>query len=216
MKVTILCDSENHPINSWLEKWVAMNADSNAISLIRNKKDLDGGDILFLISCNEIINRIEREQYKKTLVIHASDLPKGRGWSPHINEIINGNTIITVTLLEAAEKVDSGDIWKKIKINIPKTDLYDELNSKLFYAELELMDFALSNFETIKPVKQDSNIKPTYYNKRTSKDSEISITENIKSQIDLIRVCDPNRFPSFFYYEGQKYNLYIEKADEDK
>ena len=40
------------------------------------------GDILFLISCSERIGDAYRQKYRHVLVLHASDLPKGRGWSP--------------------------------------------------------------------------------------------------------------------------------------
>ena len=74
---------------------------------------LAGGEILFLVSCNEIIGKDVRDRYMATLVIHASDLPKGRGWSPHIWQIIEGKKEIMVSLLEAEDAVDSGAIWAK-------------------------------------------------------------------------------------------------------
>ena len=141
-------------------------------------------------------------------------MPKGRGWSPHIWEIIHGANEITISLLEAVDEVDSGDIWKKIKVNIPKTALYNMINALIFDAELELMDFAVANFNTIKPQKQNDDINPTYWPKRKPKDSEIDVSKSIAEQIDLIRVCDPNRFPAFFNIDGKRFILKIEVADE--
>jgi len=215
MNITILCSSENHPINPWLDKWMARHSNKHSVNLSRSKKELIGGDILFLISCSEIVTSDERQGYNNTLVIHASDLPKGRGWSPHVWEIINDKSEITLSLLEAADKVDSGDIWKKTKIFIPKTDLFDQINERIFGAELELMDFAIMNYGSIKIVKQDTQVKPTYYKKRSQQDSEIDINESIGSQFNLIRICDPERYPAFFYYNGQRYNFYIETSDDD-
>ena len=214
MKITILNSSENHPINSWLENWIVKRSSEHEISLVRNKASLAGGDILFLISCSEIIGAVERAKFKRTLVIHASDLPKGRGWSPHVWEIVNGAKEINLSLLEASDKVDSGDIWHKIKIKIPSTALYDEINRLIFDAEVTLMDYAVEHFETINPKKQNENVEPTYWPKRTPKDSELDIKQSIYKQFDLIRVCDPNRFPAFFYRNGKKYLLKIEAADE--
>ena len=149
----------------------------------------------------------------KTLVIHASDLPHGRGWSPHVWEIINGATDITLSLLEAEDKVDTGDIWKKTIVSIPKTALFDEINELIFNAELELMDFAIANYNTIKPKKQ-SNIDSTYWPKRSPKDSEIDVNKAISEQFDLIRICDPDRFPVFFYKNGERFNITIKKDNE--
>jgi len=213
MKITILNTSDEHPINSWLEGWVKKHQATHEIQLLRSKKELIEGDILFLISCSEIISKHDRAKFKKTLVIHASDLPKGRGWSPHIWEIISGAELITISLLEAVDKVDSGDVWKKITINIPKTALYREINQFIFKAELELMDFAVENFTQIIPTKQPE-IESSYWPKRVPKDGEIDIYKSIDEQFDLIRVSDQERFPAFFYKNGKKFKLKVEKVDE--
>jgi methionyl-tRNA formyltransferase len=213
MEITILNTSADHPINAWLQDWIKRNQNKHKVSLLRIKKDLVGGDILFLISCSELLSKIDRSKFKKTLLIHASDLPKGRGWSPHIWEILNGAGQIVVSLLEADDEIDSGDIWKKSKVNVPKNALYDEINKKIFDAELELMDFAIENFDIVDAQKQ-SDTKPTFWPKRTHKDSEIDLKKTIDEQFDVIRVCDPNRFPAFFYKDGKRFILKIETKDE--
>lgn len=216
MNVTILCSSSSHPVNKWLRLWVENNSKNHNINIVRSSQELKGGgDILFLISCSEIITQDIRTSFKKSLVIHASDLPKGRGWSPHIWEIIGGASEITLSLLEVAERLDSGDIWEKSKVQILETDLYDDINKKIFDAELLLMDFAVGNIEKIKPSKQDFSIKATYYKKRTPEDSELDIKKSIEGNFNLLRVCDPSRFPAFFYHEGMRYKLYIEKDDDN-
>jgi methionyl-tRNA formyltransferase len=213
MNITILNTSENHPVNSWLKIWIENYKNDPEIHLFRSKKELVGGDILFLISCSEIISEDERSKFNKTLIIHASDLPKGRGWSPHIWEIVNGAKEITLSLLEAENKVDSGDLWKKIQVQIPQTALYKEINELIFKAELELMDYAVKNFYKVTPTKQSFE-ESSYWPKRTPKDSGIDIDKSISEQFDLIRVCDPNRFPAFFYKDGRKFILKVEVADE--
>lgn len=215
MDITILCSSENHPINLWLIDWKNRNSAHHNIELVRKKSDIPGGDLLFLISCSEIIKREDRNKYNKSLVIHASDLPQGRGWSPHVWQLIEGKSSICVTLLEAEDKVDSGDIWHQVELNIPKHFLFDEINNALFEAELSLMDFAINNIQSIDPHKQSSAITTTYYPKRSSKDSQLDSEKSIKSQFDLIRVCDVERFPAFFELYGHKYAVKLEKIIED-
>ena len=212
MIISILITSKEHPVNTYVNKWVEKNK-SHQISIIHSKKDLTSGDILFLISCSEILSKFDRDKFKKTLIIHASDLPNGRGWSPHIWEIINGATDITISLLEAESKVDTGDIWKKISVPIPKTALFDEINDLIFNSGLELMNFAIEKYNTVEPKKQP-NIDGSYWSKRSPKDSEIDINQTISEQFDLIRVCDPKRFPAFFYKDGVKFNITIEKNNE--
>jgi len=212
MNITILTTSIEHPVNSYLDKWVIIN-NNHKIDIVHSRNELTSGDILFLISCSEIISQSEIGRYKKTFVVHASDLPYGRGWSPHVWEIINGANSIILSLFEAQDKVDTGDIWKKISINIPKTSLYYEINELIFNSELELMDFAIENFDTMVPEKAP-NIDTKYWPKRTPKDSLIDINKTISEQFDLIRVCDPQRFPAYFYIDGIRFDITIEKCNE--
>lgn len=166
-----------------------------------------------MITCVDIISKQDRGNYKKTLVLHASDLPKGRGWSPHIWVIVNGAEEITLTLLEAENEVDSGDVWKIITVKVPKNTLYDEINELVFDAEIKLMDYAIENFNSVVPSKQSSE-DITYWPKRTPEDSDVNIQKSILEQFDLIRTCDPNRFPAFFYKDGRKFILKVEVVDE--
>lgn len=215
MKITVLCSSEEHPVNSRLEAWIHVNKVKHDLELVRRKGEMSGGDLLFLISCSEVIDRQARSMYKKSLVIHASNLPEGRGWSPHIWQILEGKTEIVISLLEVADSVDSGDIWHQLKINIPKSALYDEINKLIFDAELELMDFAVSNFNCVTPKTQKNDIKPTYYPKRTPGDSELDPNLSIAEQFNLMRVCDPERFPAFFKLHDCKYKIRLERVIDE-
>ena len=210
MKISIVCSSADHPVNDYIVTWMNENKANHTIQLVRKIDEVESGDILFLISCSEIVKKQHRDKFKKTLVLHASDLPVGRGWSPHIWDILNGAEKITLTVLEAEDKVDTGNIWKKEIIQIPRTDLFDEINAKLFQAEMRLMSFAIKNFEGMVPSPQE-NTEATYHPKRTPADSEIDINKPLSTQFNLLRVADPNRFPAFFTYEGVRYTLRVEK-----
>lgn len=214
MKITLLCSDTNHPVNAYLRAWMNTQQGLHEVELVQRKIELAGGDMLFLISCSEIIDAKVRDKYSATLVLHASDLPKGRGWSPHIWDIINGAEAITLSLLEAEEKVDSGRIWQKRNIPIPKHALWDEINQQLFEAEVELINFAVQNFGKATPVIQQITDDASYYPKRTPADSRIEVNKSIAEQFDLIRTCDPNRFPAFFEYLGIRYTLKLEKTHE--
>lgn len=214
MRITLLCSDIKHPVNEYLNAWVLTQQGFHEVELLQKKSELSGGDILFLISTSEIINAKDREKYSVSLVLHASDLPKGRGWSPHIWEIINGADAITLSLLEAEDKVDTGRIWKKINIPVPKHALYDEINQLLFKAEIELLDFAVKNIANVTPVSQKFSNGANYYPRRSAQDSRIDVKKSIAEQFNLIRVCDPNRFPAYFEYLGNRYVVKLEKVDE--
>jgi methionyl-tRNA formyltransferase len=212
MKITIFCSDALHPVNAYLQTWIAEYRGQHPIDLVRSKSELSHGNLLFLISCSEIVTEAARSHYSKTLIIHASDLPCGRGWSPHIWQIIGGATVLTITLLEAANKVDSGDIWKKLEVRVNKDALWDEINHLVFEAELKLMDFAVESFDTIEPQAQSTVIESTYHPKRNPAHSKIDPKKSIQDQFDLIRVCDPDRFPAYFELHGHKYNIRLEKS----
>jgi methionyl-tRNA formyltransferase len=184
------------------------------VELLQTKSQLSGGELLFLISCSEIIKETDRSKYQATLVLHASDLPKGRGWSPHIWEIEQGAEHITLSLLEAEDKVDSGRIWAKRQIPVTKDALWNEINHRLFTAEIELIDLAVRQFGRLTPEIQAHVDQATYYPKRAPQDSQIDPHRTIAEQFNRMRVCDPNRFPVFFELHGKKYKLILEKLDD--
>ena len=66
-------------------------------------------------------------------------------------------------MLDANEEIDKGDIYLKKVIEIPKSALWNEINEMLFSAEIDMMKFAVENFEKLSKNKQDQKIEPTYF-----------------------------------------------------
>lgn len=210
LNISILCSDADHPISPWLARWVDQQRGAHEVEVVHKKGELSGGDILFLISCHEVVQQDSRDRYKATLVIHASDLPLGRGWSPHIWQILKKKRLIKVTLLEAEDRVDSGAIWTQADLRIEDHETYGEINSKLFDVELSLINFAVRNWEVIEPRPQDER-EPTTYPRRLPADSRIDPEKSIADQFDLLRVSDPKRFPAFFELHGHRYLIQIAK-----
>lgn len=208
-RVDILCSDPAHPVNAWLRRWAQRNGDLANISILRDKSELTGGDFLFLISCHQIVENELRDEYRHSLVIHASDLPEGRGWSPMIWEVLDGAECITVSLLDAEDGVDTGAVWRKLRLKLDGSELLNELNEMLFDAELELMDWALANCDTTSPKPQTG--KGSTWRRRTPEDSMIDPTKPLTESFDTIRVSDPERFPAFFTHRGVKYAIKLEK-----
>ena len=192
-----------------------MDSKGHVTSLLYDKTDLQGGDVLFLVSCNQIMRDTERKKYRATLVLHASDLPQGRGWSPHIWSILSGAHQITVSLMEADDPVDSGAIWLKATFSLEGHELLPEINEKLFMTELLLMTQAVEQFETIRPVQQIGD-PGVYRPKRLPVDSQLDPYKAIAEQFDLLRVVDSQRHPAFFDYRGKRYLIRIEKDKNDQ
>ena len=200
-----------------LQQWkLQMEDNGHQIVICSQKSQLGPGDILFLISCSERIGEAYRQKYRHVLVLHASDLPKGRGWSPHVWDIINGSEYITLSLIDAAENIDTGDVWKKITLPVKKHALWNEINHILFQGELELMTWAIQNYANVVPEVQDVSEIETYWPRRTARDSRLEIEKSIKEQFDLLRICDPDRYPAYFEMHGRQYKLRLEYYDEEE
>jgi methionyl-tRNA formyltransferase len=211
MKISILTSDSKHPVVKSLVEWKdSMLQKGHEVVIIFDKKELTNGDILFLVSCGQIIKESDRKSFKSVLVLHASDLPSARGWSPHIWAIVRGENEITVSLLEAEDPVDSGRIWLKQKFHLNGHELLTEINEKLFKTELELMTKAVEQYNTIIP-KPQIGIPGDYLHKRTPDHSQLQPELSLADQFDLLRVVDNERYPAFFDYRGHRYLIKIEK-----
>ncbi|MSQ57471.1 MAG: hypothetical protein EXR35_08185 [Limnohabitans sp.] len=211
MRVEILNSDKNHPIMSYLNDWGASRINVN---IVHSANDLLGGYMLYLVACGEILSEDVIKKFKHALVLHASDVPIGRGWSPHIWSVLEGKNTLTVSLLEVESKVDRGAIWLKTKIKLKGHELLDEINDKLFKAELGLITKGMCAAQEISPRIQE-NVKSNYFPKRTPKGSRLNINKSLIDQFNLLRVADKDRYPAFFEYLGHKYIVNIEKASHE-
>lgn len=214
--VNIVCSDPAHPVMPYLERWREQRSSAGLrVRIVSRLADLDEqGDFLFLISCHEIVSAALRERFSHVLVIHASDLPKGRGWSPLIWQVLEGKREVTVTLLAAAERVDAGAIWAKRRIRIEGHETLSEINPRLFDCELQLMNYALECDDVVEPQPQEEH-GATYYPKRRPEDSRLDPNRTIAEQFDLLRVADSERYPCFFDHRGHRYTLVLEKKTGD-
>ena len=213
MQITVLCTDQSHPVFSylldWRERMIELNHD---VIIATDKSELNNGDILFLVSCSQVISKAQTSKFKAALVLHASDLPNGRGWSPHVWSILHGANEITLCLLEADNSIDTGAIWLKNRIKIESHMLLSEINNELFNAELLLMTQAVDNFEQMKPIPQ--NGVASYWPKRSPEDSRLDPDKSISDQFDILRLADSDRHPAFIDYLGNRYLIKIEKVTD--
>lgn len=215
MRISVLCTDPQHPVMAALRGWATgMGALGHEVRLLHDKQDLAGGDLLFLVSCAQIVGAAERRKFRAALVLHASDLPRGRGWSPHVWSILEGADRITVCLLEAAEPVDSGRVWFRTGFALEGHELLPEIHARLFAAELELMSRAVREFGSVVPAEQQGDPGPRRP-RRTPAHSRLDAHKTIAEQFDLLRVVDNRRYPAFFDYRGKRYRLTIDKVDDD-
>ena len=181
----------------------------NAKVFFRHEDIKDQFDIVYILSYFRIINSTFLNKHKHNLVVHESDLPKGRGWSPLFWQILEGKKKIPIVLFEAEANVDSGDIYFKDYLTYDGGELYFEVREKQAQKTIELCLKFIDMYDDLKPYKQQGNA--TYYQKRTPADSELNINKSIKEQFDLLRIVDNENFPAFFNYQGNRYFIEINK-----
>jgi methionyl-tRNA formyltransferase len=211
MNISILCTDPTHPVFPHLEVWVSeKRASGHNVTLCADRSELSGGDLLFLVSCSQIVRSAERARFRATIVLHASDLPRGRGWSPHIWSIVAGARQFCVCAMEAADPVDTGPVWLRTSVELEGHELLPEINAKLFAAELGLMSTLVDSWGDLQPVPQRGEPGP-YMPKRSPEHSRLDPEKTIAAQFELLRVVDNARYPAFFDFRGHRYLVRIEK-----
>ncbi len=213
MKIEILTSDARHPVYAGLLIWKEKtDQQGHSVKVLAGEPDLlTGGDFLFLISCSAIVKKHVRDKFRHVIVIHASNLPEGRGWSPLVWQILEGRKEIMVTALSAEDKVDTGDIWLQKPLRLEGHELSNEIHERLNRITYDLMTDIIEKEGAIVPKKQDEQ-GASYYPKRTPENSRIDPEQSIASQFDLLRVADPDRYPAFFDYMGHRYQITLMKA----
>ncbi|MBI3804154.1 MAG: UDP-2,4-diacetamido-2,4,6-trideoxy-beta-L-altropyranose hydrolase [Nitrospirae bacterium] len=178
---------------------------------VHHKADLRPADFCFYLSCGQIVPQKILSQYRHNLVVHESDLPKGRGWSPLTWQILDGKNRIPVTLFEAAEKVDSGVIYAQEWIAFEGHELIDELRHAQAEATLTLCKRFVEHYPQILNEAREQAGEADSYPRRRPEDSLIDPEKSISELFPKLRVADPVRYPSFFMKFGRLYKIVLEK-----
>lgn len=167
------------------------------------------GTVAFYLGCMKITPLEVLRRNKYNVVVHQSDLPKGRGFSPLTYQILEGKNDIIVSALEAVEKVDAGPIYYKDILHFEGHELIDELLSASAEMSLKMCKRFLR--EPNPPIPKEQVGDPTFYPRIRPKDSIIDPNKSIAEQWNRLRVADPMRHPTYFDHLGHRYKLVLEK-----
>jgi methionyl-tRNA formyltransferase len=183
MLIQILVDNNG----SWVIPYAKelsnkLESKGHEVNLIYSHDEVKEGDILCLLSCEMIFKDLHFNEHN--LVIHESDLPKGKGWSPLTWQILEGKDKIPVTLFEASKEVDAGDIFAKEYIHLEGHELLDDIKHQQGLKTIKLVIDFVERYPQVEACSQEG--ESTYYPKRTPKDSELDINKSIKEQFDLL------------------------------
>jgi len=171
-------------------------------------------DVIFILSYHKIIQKEFLTKNKHNIVVHASNLPKGKGWAPLFWQVMENKNIIPFTMFEASHGVDDGDIYMQKDLSLSGYELNNELREKQAKHTITMCLEFLNNYKKYKKPQMQSG-EESFYKKRTSKDSELDINKTIKEQFNLLRVVDNENYPAFFYKNNKKYILKIEEVNDE-
>lgn len=183
--------------------------DGHRVSWVHAASDLPGGDLCFYLSYGRIVDAATRDRYRHSLVVHASDLPKGRGWSPASWLILEGADRIPVTLLEAVEGVDAGPIYLQEWLDLGGTELIDDWRGLLAAATVKLSQTFVARFPDVLDSAREQSGDATIYPRRRAKDSALNPDKTLSEQFNHLRIVDNEHYPAYFRYKGREFILRI-------
>jgi methionyl-tRNA formyltransferase len=206
MKIAILTTK-----NQWFEPYAdTLSEKLGNIPIFNNHVDINNiYDIIFILSYHQIIPNEILGKNKHNIVIHASSLPKGKGWAPLFWQILEGKSNILFTMIEAGDGVDNGNIYMQESLKLEDHELNEELREKQAQLTIQMCQNFVNNYEKYKePIEQGDG--ETFYEKRDKEDSKLDIDKTIREQFNLLRIVNNDDYPAFFELEGNRYILKIE------
>lgn len=198
----------NDSIQELLLDWLAAG---HRVLWVHDKQDLRPGDFCFYLSCGQIVHTNILSQFRHNLVVHESDLPRGKGWSPLTWQILEGKNRIPATLFEATEKVDSGVIYAQDWMEFEGHELIDELRKAQAKITIKLCKKFVEGYPQILSEAREQIGESDYYPRRLPNDSLINPEKSISELFASLRVADPDRYPNFFKKFDYMYKISLEK-----
>lgn len=183
----------------------------HSVAWSHDADELHGGDFCFYLSYGKIVDVDKRSRYRHNLVVHESNLPKGRGWSPMTWQILEGRNRIPVTLLEAVDAVDAGPIYLQDWIDFKGHELIDELRDAQADVTINLCRRFVLEYPTIVYQSREQTGIASFYPRRRPEHSRLNPEKTILEQFNLLRVVDNERYPAFFKIKNSVYVFKIEK-----
>lgn len=193
-----------------------LESNESTCPVLTDHRELDGPyEIVFYLSYFRLVGSDVLSRNRHNIVVHESDLPKGRGWAPLFWQVIEGKNEIPVVAFEAVEEMDAGRIYVREQLRLDGTELHDELRVKQAQMTRDLVLECVRRYRRGELCSMPQTGEPSYYPKRTPADSELDPSKPIEEQFDLLRTVNSADFPAFFDLRGCRYVLSIRKAGEE-
>jgi methionyl-tRNA formyltransferase len=213
LKIDILSDSTSWMVAHLSELKDRFEEDGHEVKLLNKAEQLREGDLAFFLGCFEIVKQEKLALHKNNLVVHASALPNGKGWSPMTWQILEDKNEIPVTLFEAQVGVDSGDIYLQDIVRLSGYELIEEWRDLLGKKIFEMcLNFTKRYPEILTSARKQIG-NGSFYERRTPECSRLNLDKTLREQFNLLRVVDNARYPAFFELDGHRYKLKVERYE---
>ena len=214
IKVTFLINDKN----SWIKKFIKLNnlnfRKKYKFLFAFNHNKIKGQDIVFVLSYTKILSNNFLKKNKLNLVVHSSKLPKDKGFAPMSYQVLRGKNKIYNTMFKINENIDGGKICLRNFFLLNGSELYEEIREIQGKSINDLITIFLKKFPNI--IFREQKGKSNFNKRRKQDDSELNINKSIKSQINLLRICDNKKFPAFFLFKGKKYFINIKRNNNEQ
>lgn len=171
--------------------------------------ELRSGDLCFYLSFSKIVSAETLKMFTNNLVVHSSDLPQGKGFSPMTWQVLEGRKQIKTVLFEAVTDVDNGDIYLTEDMTFDGNELVNDLRRVQAAITKQLVMRFVHNYPKILKSGRKQFGEESVYPKRSPKDSEMDPEKSISEQFNLLRVVDNEAYPAFFRIGNRYYELRI-------
>lgn len=198
-------------LNQWRDELVAQG---HAVEIVGELTHPTEGDLLFLLSYWSIVPEHVLQKFSHCLVVHESELPHGRGWSPVSWAVLDGQSVVPGCLLEASANVDAGEIYYRDQMTLEGDELLDEIRELQAQMTFRLCNRFIANYPAVSRCGMPQQGTPTYLPRRGPPDSRLDPQKSIAEQFDLLRIVDNDSYPAFFEWRGQRYQLAISKSEQ--
>ena len=211
LKITILTEQSSWVKSAVIELQSKLLDLAHYVRVIYNTKDIVKGNVCFILSFAQIIKESQLRMHDHNLVVHGSNLPEGKGWSPWTWEILNGKKDLYLSLFEAVQAVDAGPIYDSKRVKLCDDELVTEWRQILADETNALCLNWIKNYPQILKQARPQIGAETFYKKRMPQDSQLDENSPIIEQFNLLRVVDNERYPAYFEKNGIKYELHVFK-----
>lgn len=138
--------------------------------------------------------------------IHASLLPNLRGASPIESAILLGEKKTGISYMRMNKGLDTGDVYRKIEVEISDTETFDTLNEKLLNVTNESINAILKDVSAgLEPIPQEG--ESSYAKKILKDDTIIDFSKNTVDVKNMINSLSTH-IGAVAFIESNRYKLF--------